>query len=250
MSKKKNRPYKYNAKSRLTPNSQSFPFKVNSIKKDVVTNLENTLTKLRVIDDSQEKTETLDDGFLGGRVEHKEEKKKQKKKEVSLQQREKVVHVLAALKKVVLTISFIGTIIVIIMLGYHFGGQVVSYFHQTTKNRVATSSKKASSIDDNYVFVGDFHTRNFAFEDYAFDYHYVKEANDHLTTSELLDHMKNMIYDYNPSIIFIEVGMMDLDNGLSQEEFVENYGKILDKSRCIDLMRMSILNLFILLIQL
>ena len=33
MSKKKNRPYKYNAKSRLTPNSQSFPFKVNSIKK-------------------------------------------------------------------------------------------------------------------------------------------------------------------------------------------------------------------------
>ena len=33
-----------------------------------------------MIDDSQEKTETLDDGFLGGRVEHKEEKRNKRKK--------------------------------------------------------------------------------------------------------------------------------------------------------------------------
>ena len=68
--------YKYNSKSRLTQNSQSFPFKVNTIKKDVKTNLENTLTKLRIIEDvTPEEEEKLDNSFLGGRNEKKGKKK-------------------------------------------------------------------------------------------------------------------------------------------------------------------------------
>ena len=76
---KKKKPYKYNSKSRLTPNSQSFPFKVNTIKNDVKTNLENTLTKLRIIEEPVEEKESLDDSFLEGRFDKKEEKKRKKK---------------------------------------------------------------------------------------------------------------------------------------------------------------------------
>ena len=97
---KKNRPYKYNSKSRLTPNSQSFPFKVNSIKNDVVTNLENTLTKLRIIEEVPEETELLDDGFLEGRYDRKEEKKKKRQAN-----KEKVLSKLDFVRKLVLSIS-------------------------------------------------------------------------------------------------------------------------------------------------
>ena len=224
---KKNRPYKYNAKSRLTPNSQSFPFKVNHIKNDVVTNLENTLTKLRIIDDTQVKKESLDDGFLRGRADRKEENKKKKKKEVSLAKREKLVQLLSILKKIVLSISAVGAVLVLVMLGYHFIEKGISHYRQS-KNQSVLSGNRMSVIDDNYLFVGDFHTKLFAFDSYGFDYHYVKEGGSNLTTSELLNQMKSTIYDYNPSVILMEVGMMDIDQGVPLDEFIDNYGKILD----------------------
>ena len=57
---KKKKPYKYNSKSRLTPNANSFPFKVNNMKNDAIKNLENTLTKFRIIEEPIEEKEELD----------------------------------------------------------------------------------------------------------------------------------------------------------------------------------------------
>lgn len=226
--KKKNRPYKYNSKSRLTPNSQSFPFKVNSVKKDVVTNLENTLTKLRIIDDSSEKKKPLDDGFLEGRVERKEEKKNKRKKEVSLARKEKFISVISVLRKLVLSVSAIGAIAFVAMIGFHFVSRQIS-LHHSTKNRIALKENKISShMDDSYVFVGDFHTSQFSFESYGWDYHYVKVGSKDLTTTDLLNHMKDMIYDYNPSVVFLEVGLIDLEQDVPEEQFIQNYGKIID----------------------
>ena len=61
----KKKPYKYNSKSRLTADSQSFPFKVNHFKNDVKTNLENTLTKLKIIEEPTTPEEKiLDNSFM------------------------------------------------------------------------------------------------------------------------------------------------------------------------------------------
>ena len=83
---KKKKPYKYNSKSRLTQDSQSFPFKVNTIKNDVKTNLENTLTKLHIVEEPTLEKETLDNSFLEGRSDKKDEKKNKKKKTNSKKQ--------------------------------------------------------------------------------------------------------------------------------------------------------------------
>ena len=225
---KKNRPYKYNSKSRLTPNSQSFPFKVNSVKKDVVTNLENTLTKLRIIEDPSEKKGSLDDGFLEGRVEKKAEKKQKQKEKNSLARKEKIISIVSMLRKFVLSVSAVGAILFVVMIGFHFVSKQLSVYH-STKNRVVMKDKKVSpSVDDSYVFVGDFHTNQFSFDHFGWDYHYVKTGSSHLTTTDLLNNMKTMIYDYNPSVVFIEVGLIDLEQSVSEEQYIDNYGKILD----------------------
>ena len=222
---KKNRPYKYNSKSRLTQNSQSFPFKVNTIKKDVKTNLENTLTKLRIIEDvTPEEEEKLDNSFLGGRNE-----KKGKKKETRLVDEEKKLERVASLKKLFLTISGVCCAILFLLLASKFVGQKVSSLYHSARNRIVVLDKKNSNvIDDNYLFVGDFHTRNYDFKKYNLDYHYVNNGNTTYTTGQLLNNMKDMVYDYNPSIIFLELGILDLNSGMSEDEIIKNYSKIID----------------------
>ena len=247
--KKKNRPYKYNSKSRLTPNSQSFPFKVKSIKDDVVENLENTLTKLRIIDDNSTKIEKLDNSFLEGRSEKKEDKKKKdnnkninnnnhKKKEKKIEKEkerkkeinnEKLLSSISFLRKFFLSVSAVCAVILIVLYGYNLIRTRFSNWYDSARDRIVILDNKSSTnLDDNYLFVGDFHTQNFSFEKYHLDYHYVKVGSNTLTTNELLNHMKDMIYDYNPSVVFIEIGFMDLNNGLAKDEIIRNYGRIID----------------------
>lgn len=243
---KKKKPYKYNSKSRLTPNSQSFPFKVNTIKKDVKTNLENTLTKLRIIEDEPEKKEVLDNSFLEGRVEQKVENKKKEKerkkkekeerrkaKQEKVRERfsfdEKTLEKISFLKKTFLTISFVCLVLVAFLYSLHFVYEKVSTIYQTNKTQIKITDKLNSNlVDINYLFVGDFHTSGFSFDEYDLDYHYVNQGSGTLTTSEILDQMKMRIYDYNPSVIFLEIGLVDLSQGDSLEEIRKNYGRIID----------------------
>ena len=250
---KKNRPYKYNSKSRLTPNSQSFPFKVNSLKNDVKVNLENTLTKLRIVDDSSKEEETLDDSFLEGRSSKKErikaenkekkEKEKQEKKEKIRQEKEKSkkekeekkekkekkndkpVKQNHSLGNSFISFATFCAIILVVLYVSHLIIQHAPSLYNKAKNRIIVTDKNSGNrLDDNYLFVGDFHTSKLSFN----DYHYVKVSTNTLTTSDLLNNMKSMVYDYNPSIIFLEVGMMDIDSGTSTDEFIHNYGRIID----------------------
>ncbi len=224
---KKNKPYKYNSKSRLTRNSQSFPFKVNTIKKDVKTNLENTLTKLHIIEDvTPEEEESLDNSFLGGRGDNK---KKKKVKEINEVDSEKRLERVTFFKKMFLTASAVCAAILILLFVSKFVGQKLSHFYYSTKSRIVVLDKKSSNaIDDNYLFVGDFHTRRYSFEKFGLDYHYVNNGNSTYNTSQLLNNMKDMVYDYNPSVVFIELGLLDLNSGMSDKDIIKNYGQIID----------------------
>ncbi len=243
MSKKK--PYKYNSKSRLTSDSQSFPFKVKSIKKDVKTNLENTLTKLRIVEDDKEEKEVLDKGFLEGRL-FKESKKSKKKKEVKekevkekeakesknveIKDNKKIItfdknffEKLAPFRNLFIFLAI--ACILIIFIKYSF-----SYIHTKISNLY--NNKKLvvekSKVDNNYLFVGDYHIQNISFEKYGLDYHYVNNGNANMTTSDLLDTMKRNVYDYNPSMVFIELGTNDLKNGVSMKTIRNNYSNIIE----------------------
>ena len=229
----KKKPYKYNSKSRLTADSQSFPFKVNHLKNDLKENLENTLTKLRIIEEPQEEKKQLDNTFLEGRTDTKDlKKKKQKKKETEKEkvvETEEVLSKISFVRKILLTISGVCACILIIFYLTSVVFPKISYLFHVAQNRVVVVDRKASNvIDDNYLFVGGFHTNRFNFQEYGWDYHYVNVSRNDLTTHMLLDNMKGMVYDYNPSVVFLELGIVDLDSGVSEEEFLENYRKIID----------------------
>ena len=49
-----------------------------------------------------------------------------------------------------------------------------------------------------------------------------------MTTGSLLDQMKVNVYNYNPSIVFIELGSVDLKNDESLKKIRDNYGLIID----------------------
>ena len=266
--KNKNRPYKYNSKSRLT-NSNSFPFKMNRSKVDPKKSLENTLTRLKIIEDDSKEIETLDDSFLEGRFDKKDEKKIKKKniflknrdnntkdKEESLidsepqiikveditkdieeskklqkSQKEKkdkkifdFVSMIPILRKVFLSLSAICAIILVVLFAVNnlprISNGIIS-----THNPVSRGKGSSNSLDDNYLFVGDFHTSRLVFSEYGLDYHYVNNGESH-TTASVLSNMKGNIYDYNPSVIFLELGLLDLDRGVSKNEIINNYKKI------------------------
>ena len=251
----KNKPYKYNSKSRLTPNSQSFPFKVKSMKKDVKENLENTLTKLKIIEDTTE-DQPLEGDFLKDRFNNKNNKKKKEKdnnkdknnniKEEKKDIKEKkdnksdnkksdnkksdddFLDKITFFRKLFLTLSLVCAILLLVLFGANFISKQFPNVFGSANSRIIVKDKNAKVIDDNYLFVGDFYTKEFVFKNYGADYHFVNVSTDTLTTKELLNHMKDMIYDYNPSVVFLEIGIMDLDINTPEEEYIRNYGRIID----------------------
>ena len=316
----KKKPYKYNSKSRLTPNSNSFPFKVNNIKNDVIQNLENTLTKFRVIEDPIPEKESLDNSFLEGRVAEKEDKKrkeklqkieqkreakrlkdevrnkkkkeklekrqekekllqeklKEKEEKRLLEQKEKLIEQeekeqekrmeeeireeeklviqkekeekrnekiekkeerkktsatnISFYRKVLFTLSSVCVVVFIFLYCSHtLFPKISNTFDSFPKRNKVDEREPSTTIDDNYLFVGGFHTNEFSFVKYGLDYHYVNVSQKRLTTKDLLNNMKSMVYDYNPSVIFLEFGISDFNDDIEVEEFLFQYKKILQE---------------------
>lgn len=261
---KNKKPYKYNSKSRLT-NSSSFPFKVNNIKNDPKKSLENTLTKFHIIEEIPSETESLDNSFLEGRNDKKDVKRKKnsllKSKigkftdfvdknvlvEEDKKEEPKIIKVedfieekedkkkdnskktisfskISFFRKMFLRISAICAVLLILLVSSDYLRSAL----KTTTDRITNGSKNSSNvIDDNYLFVGGYHTNLFSFDEFDLDYHYVNVSGKNLTTSLLLENMKTMVYDYNPSIVFLEMGLSDLNNNISYDEFMNNYGRII-----------------------
>ena len=81
------------------------------------------------------------------------------------------------------------------------GSTLVNHSFDKTNKVKDTSSDDTSAveekraIDDNYLFVGDFYTDKFNFDD--LDYHYVKSVDKDLTTEKLLNDLDKKIVNLN-----------------------------------------------------
>ena len=229
MKGKNGKPYKYSAKDRLT-NTSSFPFKVNSVKEDAKKALENTLTKFRVVEEKFKSGESLDDSFFEGRSEKKSEKLKKKVSRLGNWFKEHKPSLnISFFRRFFLTVSAVCSILFIVLVAINFVSRQFSSRPTTNKKEVKVIDKKSSNdIDDNYLFIGDFHTTGLSFKKYQLDYHYVNGGEKSLTAGILLGDMKGRIYQYNPSVVFLEIGLIDIENGVSKEEFMEQYRRIIN----------------------
>ena len=229
MAGKKKRPYNYDSYNRNNKNFRKDTLKNKNSKKKEIEYLENTNT-IKIDESRLNDYESLDTSFLEGRIAKKVKKNgKFKKKILTNLNDNELLNKIIFIKKMCFRISLF-----FIFLSVCFAG--VNCFKKlnldlTIENPKKSVNEKSNNdikhiIDDNYLFIGDNNLTRFEFEDYDLDYHFVKVAEDGLTTDDVLSNMKKYVYDYNPSIVFISVGLSDLSEELSTDQIISNVDKI------------------------
>ena len=176
--------------------------------------LEST-TRIRIDKERLEDTSSLDTSFLEGRVDAQSRKKILNSKPV----KKKSID-LSIIRNVILMVAFIVLLVFAVL-----GLMKHSTNNTKPKTKTVTEEKIIKVADDNYLFVGDYHTNNLNFDE--LDFHYTKISDNGYITRDVLDSIDN-IYRNNPSKVFIELGMNDLNRGLENTEIITNLSEIID----------------------
>ena len=185
--------------------------------------LEST-TRIRIDKERLNDIDSLDTSFLEGRVDAQNKKKvlnSKAKKEKSFD--------FTILRNVIgVAILIVLLILVVLALMNHS-----SDGNKKVRIKKVTEEKIVEVVDDNYLFVGDFHTNELNFDE--LDYHYTKLVDDSCVTEDVLNGI-DTIYRYNPSIVFIELGINDLDSNTESVDTITNLSEIIDgiKELCDD----------------
>ena len=187
-------------------------------------------TRIRVDEIRLNDSDSLDTSFLEGRVERQAKKDTKKVKEKILRDNSKKIKYLDILKKLLFSIALVTCIVLlsIYLFNYIKDNRIFKNTSKTDNTEKKTSKNDANVIDDNYLLVGDYYIDSFDIKKYDLDYHYVKSTSKDLTTSKLIDDIDSLVYKYNPSIVFLEVGMYDLNDDIDINKIVENYEKIIN----------------------
>ena len=216
MSVKKNKPYSTPKRTVKKKNNTNKSFDVT--------------TRIRVDEIRLNDSDSLDTSFLEGRVERQAKKDTKKVKEKILRDNSKKIKYLDILKKLLFSIALVTCIVLlsIYLFNYIKDNRIFKNTSKTDNTEKKTSKNEANVIDDNYLLVGDYYIDSFDIKKYDLDYHYVKSTSKDLTTSKLIDDIDSLVYKYNPSIVFLEVGMYDLNDDIDINKIVENYEKIIN----------------------
>ncbi len=180
-------------------------------------------TRIRIDKDRINDYETLDTSFLEGRREKRINNKRVKQR--LLKDKRKSKYNWDFLRKYVIVLFIILGIILSVFLLTNYVKNIQNEKPQENDKKEKVEYEQV--IDDNYLFVGDFHTLNFNFDNLS--YKYVKVGEKDLSTKKVLNDLNDKIYKYNPSIVFIQLGIVDLNNNVSSDEIAENIRKIISK---------------------
>lgn len=193
---------------------------------------------LKFDDERLTELDSLDTSFLEGRINKKSKEKKAKKINDSLKKdniKEKVErNIPFYLKASLLVLCIIcGVILVAVASAYQLNSikedkkKTEEVNKKNTSKEINKDKNEKKIVDENYLFVGDILTKEYDLKEYYSDSPVVNSSNDSLTTHELYDNLKNYIYIYNPSKVFIEVGTFDFTRDDSTVTIVKYISSII-----------------------
>ncbi len=193
--------------------------------------LENT-TRIRIDKDRLNDFESLDTSFLEGRrqnnltKEAKLEKKNSKKKRVNV----------STIRRFRNTFYFLGFVsLFALVFVFLFNNRFFVDKGNNNKKGVVekkdSNVKKDNIIDTNCLFIGGYHTDDFSLDELGGSFPYVKNSKRELFTDDILDSMKKNIYDYNPSVVFFELGIADYLDGKSDSDILRNIRDIITQTK-------------------
>lgn len=111
-------------------------------------------------------------------------------------------------------------IIIIIMAVCLFISLVINIYLFSIK-------KAVNMLDENIVFFGDSITSGYKIEEFYPKNNVINSGTSGDTTENLLERM-NDVYKYNPSKVFILIGINDLNRGKSIDEILDNIQRIVN----------------------
>ena len=189
--------------------------KTTKEKKKVVKKLEDT-TRIRITEDRINDAESIDVSFVEGN-------KDKVNKEKLLKEKKDHSFLYGIIKTLVLFL-IVAVLFVFAFMYARDNNLLENVFHIKPQIKVKVEEKEVKTMDYNYVFIGDYHTEGMEFNDFYKPY--VKVSSDLYTTSDILDDLKENIYVYNPTDVFIELGSNELNDETSISEVVNNIKKI------------------------
>lgn len=99
-------------------------------------------------------------------------------------------------------------------------------------NTLEDNKEDIEKLDKNYVnylFLGDSITDFYDLDKYYDGLPVVNSGISGNTTEDILDDMKNRVYDYNPSKVFLLIGTNDLIHDISVDDITSNIEKIISE---------------------
>lgn len=125
----------------------------------------------------------------------------------------------------IIVLLTIACLFFISFIAYHY-----LFFDHSEKVKVVTKKEEVVEkvVDNNYLFLGDSITEQYDLKEYYEDYPVVNSGVSGDFTSSIVENMKKRVYDYNPSKVFLLIGINDLRNGKDASEIVSNTKEIIE----------------------
>lgn len=173
-------------------------------------------TRIRITEDRINDADSIDVSFIDGN-------KNKINKEKILKEKKDHSFLYGILKTLVLFL-IVAVLFIFAFMYARDNNLLENVFHIKPQVKVKVEEKEVKTMDYNYVFIGDYHTEGLEFDNFYKPY--VKVSNDSYTTSDILDDLRDHIYVYNPTHVFIELGSNDLVDENSISELVNNLKRI------------------------
>lgn len=98
---------------------------------------------------------------------------------------------------------------------------------KVVEEKVLTETKII--VDDNYVFLGDSIFKGYDLEKYYPNMNVVNSGVSGNKTEDILENIKDRLYIYNPSKVFLMIGTNDIKDGILPEDIALNIEKIVSE---------------------
>ena len=193
--------------------------KEESVKKTGDTNL----YEFEFSDDRFKDIDNLDTSFVDGKL-----KKKKLSKDLEQAEKERIaIDDVPPKPKKHVDYKRIVIPILLLLVGL-IVGFLIAYTPSENNNKEKEEKTVYTVVDDNYLFVGDFYFNQYDIESSFIQTKFVNNNKDDNTTSDILENINTNIYQYNPSDVFILLGINDLDQGILSSEINDNIKKIIE----------------------
>ena len=130
----------------------------------------------------------------------------------------------------ILAISIILNSVLLLMINNK--NNSIDELKNKNEDEKQTYEKELETIKEgytNYLFLGDSITEFYDLDKYFPNLPVVNSGIISNTTEDILNDMKNRVYNYNPSKVFILIGTNDLRDDRSVDEIVNNIKKIIEE---------------------